>query len=100
MHGCVPAKRQWTRGKVGGQGSKRKMGLYMLNFWMLLKDCLASGVPASASGNEEIPGKWLLVMGRANVGLISGSFMPRSEHSRNSNGGNSVCSVMYLSLIK
>ena len=72
----------------------------MLNFWRLLNDCLASGVPASPTGDEEIPGKWRLVTGHANVDLVFGSFMLRVEWSRNSHGGNSVCWVTYLSLIK
>lgn len=67
---------------------------------MLLNDSLASGLPASPSGNEEIPDKWRLVMGHANVGLVFGSFMLRVDCSHNSNGGNSICWVTYLTLIK
>lgn len=67
---------------------------------MLLNDSLASGVPASPGGNEEIPGKWRLVMGHASVDLVFGSYMLRVEWSHNSNGGNSVCWVTCLSLIK
>lgn len=57
-------------------------------------------MPASPSGSEEVPGEWPLVMGRADIDLIFGSFMLRTERSHNSSGGNSVRSVMYLSLIK
>lgn len=67
---------------------------------MLWNDSLASWMPASPSGSEEVPGEWPLVMGRANIDLIFGSFMLRTERSHNSSGGNSVRSVMYLSLIK
>lgn len=49
---------------------------------------------------ERYLGEWRFVMGRANVDLIFGTFMRRTERSLNSNGGNSVCLVMYLSLIK
>ena len=76
------------------------MGLEMLNFWTFLKASLPSGVPAGPCGNEEMPGKWLSAMGHANVDLILGTFRLRTERSHNANGGNSVCSVMYLSLIK
>ena len=57
-------------------------------------------MPVGPRGSEEVPGEWPWAVGHANVDLIFGSFVLRTERFHNSNGGNSVCGVTYLSLIK